>query len=76
MVNLTSANTVVAVVALAIVSAAGATAVRDGLGLDPSATDTAPTASDCSLGAYVGSFDDAYDIALGVVSSRALAVCD
>jgi hypothetical protein len=75
-INQTSANSLVAILVLAIVFAAGASALRDGLASDPAAGKTAPTGTGCTLGSYVGSFDDAYDTAMGVASARDKAACD
>jgi hypothetical protein len=75
-INPTSTNSVVAILALAIVFAAGASALRDPTTANPAVDKAAPSGRDCALGAYVGSFDDAYDNALGVARAHDKAACD
>jgi hypothetical protein len=75
-INPTSTNSVVAILALAIVFAAGASALRDAPAVSPIADEASPPGTDCALGAYVGSFDDAYDNAVGVTPARDKAACD
>jgi hypothetical protein len=75
-INPTSANSVAAILALSIVFAAATSALRDGPAVDPTAGKTASTGTGCTLGSYVGSFDDAYDAAMGVASTRDKVACD